>query len=227
MSAAPVHNVAWLLGRTAGAWPRQPALALGEVVVADYRTLAWRAACIAGALRARGLRAGDRVALVARNVPAYLEAMFGCWWAGMVAVPVNARLHPLELAYVLGDAGAALAFVDEAWQRDLAAATATATAGRPELLRLDDPDWTARVASADALPIAAVAADDPAWLFYTSGTTGRPKGVAITHAQPARDVARAPGRRGAGRAAATPSCTRRRSRTAPACTRCRMSPAVR
>ena len=180
MSAAPVHNVASLLARTAGAWPRQPALALGDAVVADYRTLAARAACVAGALRARGLRAGDRVALVARNHPAYVEAMFGCWWAGMVAVPVNARLHPLELAFVLADAGVALAFVDAAWQRELAAAMATAE--RPELVRIDDPDWTAGVASADALPIAAVAPDAPAWLFYTSGTTGRPKGVTITHA---------------------------------------------
>ena len=65
-----------------------------------------RAARLAGALVAGGLRRGDRVALVSRNVPAYIEALFGCWWAGLVAVPVNAKLHPKELAFVLADSGA-------------------------------------------------------------------------------------------------------------------------
>ena len=67
-------------------------------------------------MRAAGLRRGERVALVSRNVPAYIETLFACWWAGLVAVPVNAKLHPQELAFVLADSGARWAFVDAAWQ---------------------------------------------------------------------------------------------------------------
>ena len=129
-------------------------------------------------MRAEGLVAGDRVALVARNHPGYLEAMFACWWAGLVAVPVNAKLHPRELAWVLDDSGARWAFVDDEWHAALGGMRV------PMLERaivLGSREHATLAATADAAP-AAVAADDPAWLFYTSGTTGRPKGVEITHA---------------------------------------------
>ena len=78
----------------------------------DYAALARRAAGLAAGLRAAGLRAGDRVALASRNVAPYVEALYGCWWAGLVAVPVNAKLHPKEMAYVLADSAARCAFVD-------------------------------------------------------------------------------------------------------------------
>ena len=96
--ASIAHNVAAQLARTAAAWPRLPALASGGSVVADYATLARRVAQLAAGLRAEGLQPGDRVAIVARNVAPYVEALFACWWAGLVAVPVNAKLHPRELA---------------------------------------------------------------------------------------------------------------------------------
>lgn len=179
MRAAAAHNVASLLARTAGAWPRAPALALGANSLADYAALAQRAARGAGVLLDAGLAAGDRVLLVARNVPAYIEALFSCWWAGLAAVPVNAKLHPRELEFVLADSGAALAFVDETWQAALGGVRADALR---DVVRLDGAAWLRRVAAASARPLAAVAPDDPAWLFYTSGTTGRPKGVTLTHA---------------------------------------------
>ena len=91
-------NVATLLARSAATWPSRPAVAEGERVLHDYASFAARVAGQAAAMRAAGLAAGDRVALVARNHPAYLEAMFACWWAGLIAVPVNAKLHPKELA---------------------------------------------------------------------------------------------------------------------------------
>ena len=129
-------------------------------------------------MRAEVLVACDRVALVARNHPGYLEAMFACWWAGLVAVPVNAKLHPRELAWVLDDSGARWAFVDDEWHAALGGMRV------PMLERaivLGSREHATLAATADAAPTA-VAADDPAWLFYTSGTTGRPKGVEITHA---------------------------------------------
>src|SRR5438067_2345579 len=66
---------------------------------------------------------GARAALVSRNVPAYIEALFACWWAGLTAVPVNAKLHPRELAFVLSDSGARWAFVDAAWHAAIGAAS--------------------------------------------------------------------------------------------------------
>ena len=179
MTASAARNVAALLGRTAGAWPGLPALAQGGAVVANYAMLAQRCARGAAMLLDAGLAAGDRVALVSRNHPAYVEALFACWWAGLVAVPVNAKLHPRELDYVLENSGAALVLVDAAWQ---AALGATTPHGVREVLRLDDGRWTRRVAAAGPRAIAPVDPDDAAWLFYTSGTTGRPKGVTITHA---------------------------------------------
>ena len=96
--AAPAANVAALLWRTARTWPRGGALAHGVGAGLDYATLAMRVARLAAGLRRAGLAPGERVAIVSRNDPGYVEALFACWWAGLVAVPVNAKLHPKELA---------------------------------------------------------------------------------------------------------------------------------
>ena len=77
----------------------------------SYGALLARSAAIAGALRSRGLMPGDRVALVMRNVPDYVELLLAGWHAGLTMVPANAKLHRRELAYILGHAGARLCFV--------------------------------------------------------------------------------------------------------------------
>ncbi len=169
------------LVRTARCWPRLPAVAVGDAAVCDYAALARRAAALAGGLCAAGLAPGDRVALASRNVAEYVEALYGCWWAGMVAVPVNAKLHAKEMAFVLADSGARCAFVDEAW----ADALAGLRGELPELAHVvawDDDRYRSLAGHAPVGAPCAVAGDAPAWLFYTSGTTGRPKGVEITHA---------------------------------------------
>ncbi|MDP2811975.1 MAG: AMP-binding protein, partial [Rhodocyclaceae bacterium] len=100
-------NVAQLLVRSATVFPGRPAVLLGERVLFDYRTLAMRAASIAGYLRnTLGLAPGERVATFMTNCPEYLEVLYGIWWAGLVAVPVNAKLHPREVVYVLENAEA-------------------------------------------------------------------------------------------------------------------------
>ena len=119
MSASVANNLAALLQRTARCWPWLPAVAHGTRIVHRYGELTARAARLAGALREAGLRPGDRVALVAHNVPEYIETLFGCWWAGLTAVPVNAKLHPSELSYVLANSGARWAFVDASWHAAL------------------------------------------------------------------------------------------------------------
>ena len=168
---SPIHNLATLLMRTAQRWPRLPAVAVGDSVLHDYATLARRSLSLAGALLDSGLSPGDRVALVARNCAPYIETLFACWTAGLVAVPVNAKLHPKELDYILDDSGASLAFVDEAWQ----------AAARGRVVIFGSREYEALVAHVPLGEASRVATDTPAWLFYTSGTTGRPKGVEITH----------------------------------------------
>jgi long-chain acyl-CoA synthetase len=165
--------LAQLLLRTARVFPDRPAVLHGTRTLFGYGELALRVATLAGHLRGRfALQAGDRVAIFMHNAPAYLEVLYAIWHAGLVAVPVNAKLHPRELSYVLDDSGARLLFVD-----------AMATAG----------DASCAIVDVDALHYASLlqgAAVDPcptdganlAWLFYTSGTTGRPKGVMLSHA---------------------------------------------
>ncbi|MEP7181481.1 MAG: AMP-binding protein [Betaproteobacteria bacterium] len=180
MGASPSHNLASLLLRTARCWPRLPAVAHGHRIVADYGALAAGAAQLAGAFSTAGLLPGERVALVSRNVPAYIETMFACWWAGLVVVPVNAKLHPTELAYILDHSGARWAFVDEAWEAALGG-LAEVPATLERIVRFGSREYATLRAGAPTEAPAACARGDPAWLFYTSGTTGRPKGVVISH----------------------------------------------
>ena len=131
--SSPAFNVAALLARTARVWPRLPAVALGAGALHDYASFAARVARQAAGMRAAGLASGDRVAIVARNHPAYLDALFACWWAGLVAVPVNAKLHAKELAFVIEDCGGRFAFVDADWHVALSAAAVGANALRDAL----------------------------------------------------------------------------------------------
>ncbi|MGB9386516.1 MAG: AMP-binding protein, partial [Pseudolabrys sp.] len=91
-------NLALWLDRAGKSHGDRPAVGLGDRVYSDYRSLAHRAARLAGALQAQlGLNAGDRVAIVAKNSPAYLELLYAVWHAGLAAVPANAKLHGAEL----------------------------------------------------------------------------------------------------------------------------------
>ena len=171
-------NLAHHLARAASAWPERPALARGDAVVADWRTMATRVARLAAGLRS-SLAPGERVALVMGNAPVYAEAMYACWWAGLAALPVNAKLHAREIAYILDQSGAALALCDGEHAEAVAAAAREAGSSA-RLLDVGSPEF-ARLLEADAMAMAETEPDDLAWLFYTSGTTGRPKGAMLTH----------------------------------------------
>jgi long-chain acyl-CoA synthetase len=165
-------NLANALRRIGLADPQRPALYEGTQLRCTYGALASRAARLAGALRAMGLVPGDRVLLFMRNHPAYLELMYGCWWAGLVVVPVNAKLHLREAGWIAGNAQARCAFV-----------TADVGAGLQvdgPCIDVETPQYAALLEAAP-LELQARAATDLAWLFYTSGTTGKPKGVMLTH----------------------------------------------
>ena len=127
---------------------------------------------IAGGLMARhGLVPGDRVAMVMQNCPEFLPVLFGIWRAGMTAVPINAKLHPREFAWIFGNSGARLVIATP----DLAGKLEPG----PDVISTANADFAALLA---ADPVEAPPPGDaPAWLFYTSGTTGRPKGAVLTH----------------------------------------------
>ncbi len=167
-------NIAHWLDRTARVAGDTPALMLGAEIMADYATFHARAAGLAASLVAQGTAPGDRVAIFAKNSPDYLVAMFGIWTAGAVAVPINAKLHPKEAAFILENSGAARAFTSADLTKALAAETTI------PLTELHSDAFVALTA-AGPMPVADRRATDLAWLFYTSGTTGKPKGVQITH----------------------------------------------
>jgi long-chain acyl-CoA synthetase len=172
-------NLVNLLERAARAYPRQPAVALGGQVCCDYATLAGRVARLSSGLRERlGLQAQDRVALVMRNCPAYVELLFACWHAGLTAVPINAALHPKELAFIFQDSCAAACFVSADHAEDAAQAQQSSSLLR-HVIDVDGSDYSKLLTVADKT-LDERETTNLAWFFYTSGTTGKPKGVMLT-----------------------------------------------
>ena len=174
-------NLALLLSRSAALYADRPAISSGEAVRFSYAELARRAAALASALLGRlALRPGDCVGLVMGNCPEYLEVLFGLWHAGLIAVPINAKLHPREIAWILDNAECRLCFVTA----DLAENIAAQQGGLERLgtvIEIGSADYRRLVTLEPAPVCAATAPDDIAWLFYTSGTTGRPKGAMLSH----------------------------------------------
>src|SRR5437762_9458095 len=145
-----------------------------------------RVSRVAGALSALGVRRGDRVAILALNSDRYLELMYAIPWIGAAMVPINTRLAAPEIEYILTDSGAVALFIDGAMAHHLSALDGKIRGVR-EIIWLDDiaspegmlhyEDLTAYETADDV----GAADDDLAGLFYTGGTTGRSKGVMLTH----------------------------------------------
>jgi acyl-CoA synthetase (AMP-forming)/AMP-acid ligase II len=159
-----------LLDQTARNFPQRGAVFVGTAQSWTYAELRDNALRIAGGL-ARSHAVGDRIAILSENRPEYIELLFGIWAAGMVAVPINAKLHAREITQILEDADASLIFVS------------------PGLTDAVNDGLRMTIASAaydalksrDAGSAVKVTSDTLAWLFYTSGTTGRSKGAMLSH----------------------------------------------
>lgn len=179
MSAGQVMNIASFLSSVARIHGHRPAVSVGDHVFCTYAGLYERVSCLASALRGScGLAAGDRVAFAMTNTPQYFELFLACWHAGLCVVPVNAKLHPKEFAYIFEHSGARVCFTTpdlHASLRDLAG-----TAALERVVCIDDAVYRALL---DAVPMECerTLESDPAWLFYTSGTTGLPKGAMLSH----------------------------------------------
>ncbi len=162
-----------------GSWPARRARMSPDRVAAvhgdrelTYRDLFERATKVAHALAGLGVGSGDRVAYLGPNEPRFLETMFGTGMLGAVFVPLNTRLAGPELDYILTDCDVSVL---------VRATDHVLTAGVPHVL--DPTAYEERVAAAPATPVdEVVAPDDVALIMYTSGTTGRPKGAALSHA---------------------------------------------
>ena len=149
----------------------------GAVYRGEHQQLTWaqlrdRALRLAGSLR--GLGTGARVAVASENSPEIVELMFAVWAAECVYLPVNYKLHPREMQQILDDAGAAVVFASPRIATDLTPATET------PLEVIGSQAYQARLAAEPVKPPSTEPAE-LAWLFYTSGTTGRSKGAMLSH----------------------------------------------
>lgn len=150
----------------------------GDAGTISYRDLNNQVQQIAAALIAGAVRPGDRIAFLSRNLPEYYALLLGAGVAGAVIVPVNWRLAPREVEYILGDSGAVLLFAGDGFV-DVARDLAERLPAVREVVDMGRfADWHKDAAAAEFPP---ASPDDVVAQVYTSGTTGRPKGAMLTH----------------------------------------------
>jgi len=145
-----------------------------------YAELAQRSQALAGAMLQRmGLVPGQRVILCMENRAAFFETLLACWVAGLCPVPVNAKLHPKEVRHIAQDSGASALFCSEGLHEGLQQ-TLLEGSNHLHLVAVDAPAYAHMLCHAP-MHAAAFDPDDTAWIFYTSGTTGVPKGAMLSH----------------------------------------------
>jgi acyl-CoA synthetase (AMP-forming)/AMP-acid ligase II len=172
-------NLSLTLRAIARQMPHRPAVSWEEGSL-DYGAFDDEVGRIAGALLSRhALKPGDRVALAMENCAELLSVLYGIWRAGLAAVPLNAKLHAREMAWIMADSGTRLCLASPKLA-DALSAPGVSDDPLPPVIATGTADYRKLLASEPAtLPPADPQAE--AWLFYTSGTTGRPKGALLTH----------------------------------------------
>jgi len=178
-------NVGQFLTKAARNFPHNTAIVRGEQSW-TYDEFNRRTSQLCHALTAQGLEPGDNVALLMTNCGEMLEAMFACFRSGYGAVPINFRLHPNEFAYIIDHSQSRVVITSPEFNEPLQSVI--------DLVPRVESVITTDGASGEVLDYESLLADQPhecsdvdvdpddvAWLFYTSGTTGRPKGAMLTH----------------------------------------------
>src|SRR6266571_1297926 len=178
-------NLASNLVGTAAAHADRIAVRVGETAT-TYQELDQAAARVAGLLHDRGLKSGDRVGIMLPNVAEFAVVYYGVLRAGGVVVPMNPLLKKREVAYYLADSGARLIF---AWHAFAGEARSGARQADADTIIVDPATFADLLASATPEHRVVDRTDeDTAVILYTSGTTGRPKGAELTHANLARNT---------------------------------------
>jgi len=178
-------NIAIWLQRAAILHPEAPALFRGTQQIANYAQFWARSQALSDLfIDSYGIKPGDRIALFHKNTPDYLTVLYAAWICGAVPVPINGKLHPRETAYIVDNSQALIVLTSQsdcANLQDLCANSKVVALDQTveeALKRLDD---TGQYQQEPNRGIVHRGYDDMAWLFYTSGTTGNPKGVMMSH----------------------------------------------
>jgi long-chain acyl-CoA synthetase len=172
-------NLASIVTESAAQAPQRPAVRLGDAEL-TYAGLDDRSARLATLLREKGLQPGDRVGVMLPNVLDFPIAYYGVLRAGGVVVPMNVLLKRREIAFYLEDSGSKLLL---AWHGFAAEARDGAADAGVEMVEVEPQSFAAKLAGHEPAPgLADTAEDDTAVILYTSGTTGKPKGAELTHA---------------------------------------------
>jgi long-chain acyl-CoA synthetase len=170
-------NLAHWTERNALELPDRPAVARGTEVMFTHKALQERIERLATGLLGIGLTRGDRVGLAMKNVPEYFEVLFAAWHAGLAVVPMNAKLHATEFNFIIANAGCRVVFATPELSSVIADIKPDCTT---HVIEIASSRYNALLAS-EPMPITYVDPGELAWLFYTSGTTGRPKGAMLSH----------------------------------------------
>ena len=184
-ATGPGMNLASTLTESAARAPEAPAVRLGGAET-SYGELDERSALLAALLREKGLEPGDRVGVMLPNVPEFPVAYYGVLRAGGIVVPMNVLLKRREIAFYLEDSGAKLLL---AWHGFAEEARAGAQDAGAEAIEVEPEAFAALLSEREpARDVAETNDDDTAVILYTSGTTGKPKGAELTHANLARNA---------------------------------------
>ena len=178
-------HVGHLLTRAAKRYPDRPAW-LQEDQVITYREAEGRVNRLANALLGMGCRPGDRIGMLLPNCYQGLETILAPIQAGMAVVPMNVRLHPREHEYLLNNSGATVLVYDQQFRDHLAQMRESLNSVVHFICLGDDTggdlSYEALLESSSSrAPDRLIDYEDLAWIFYTSGTTGQPKGAMLTH----------------------------------------------
>lgn len=172
-------NVCNLLDQAARRFPAHGAVYVGIDLHLSYAALRERAFRLGTSLRVRHGEAA-RIAIASENCAAFIELLFGIWAAGQAVVPINYKLHPKEMAQIAQDAGVSAIFVSPAIAEGLQRAMEGQVTVSPALIVVGGCDYDT-LFDAEPAAVPTTAPDALAWLFFTSGTTGRSKGAMLSH----------------------------------------------